>query len=132
MKPYKVLDNMNASKKVQTVKFSLSTPDDILKYTVCDLSSTEGFESDNRPKYGGLFDLRMGTITKTFDCLTCKQSVNFCPGHFGRIELAKKVYWSHYITTIIHILQIVCTDCKQILDDSCRKYINVKNNKKIS
>lgn len=120
---------MDASKKVKKVTFSVSTPNDILSYSVCEVNTTESFDGD-QPKFSGLFDLRMGTTSKHLSCLTCKRSMKFCQGHFGHILLAKKVYWSHYISTVIKIMQMVCYQCKTLLDPTCKKYAKVKNNKK--
>lgn len=122
---------MNAARKVKKVTLRLLTPDDILKYTVCEITSTDSFEGDS-PKFGGLFDLRMGTIDPKFLCLTCKQTRKDCPGHFGRIELAKKVYYPHFITTIIKILQCVCYSCKKLLDESAYKYSKIERLKKLT
>lgn len=122
---------MNASKKVRRVVLRLLTPDDIRKYTVCEVTSTDSFEGDS-PKFGGLFDLRMGTIDAKYPCLTCKQTRRDCDGHFGRIELAKKVYYPHFLTTIIKILQCVCYNCNELLDDSAFKYNKVDPTRRLT
>ena len=122
---------MQASRKVNKIVLKLLTPDDIRKYTVCEIISTDSFEGDS-PKFGGLFDLRMGTIDAKYPCLTCKQTRKDCPGHFGRIELAKKVYYPHFITTIIKIMQCVCYNCSELLDQSAVKYKKVEVTKRLT
>jgi DNA-directed RNA polymerase beta' subunit len=121
---------MDASKKVTKLKFGLSTPEDIIAYSVCNITSTESFEN-GQPKFGGLFDLRMGTIDKDKPCLTCRQSRLYCVSHFGRVELAKKCYWPQNIPTIIQVFQVACLTCKHILDPSCEKFKNKKKNNKL-
>ena len=121
-----IYTTMDASKKVKKVILRLMTPEEIIKYTVCEITSIESFE-DDCPKYGGLFDLRMGTIDSRFLCLTCKQTRKDCPGHFGRIVLAKKVYYPHLISVIIKIMQMVCYKCKKLLDPTVEKYRKLPN-----
>jgi DNA-directed RNA polymerase II subunit RPB1 len=74
----------------------------------------------------------MGTIDAKYPCLTCKQTRKECPGHFGRIELAKKVYYPHLITTIIRIMQCVCYNCSELLDQSAVKYKKVEVTKRLT
>jgi len=126
-----IYTKMEAPRKVTSIKLMMLTSEDIRKYSVCDITSTDSFEGDT-PKFGGLFDLRMGTIDPKFPCLTCKQSRKDCPGHFGRIELSKKVYYPHFITTIIKILQCVCYKCSKLLDESAYKYNKLEAAKKLT
>jgi DNA-directed RNA polymerase II subunit RPB1 len=121
---------MEASKKVTSIHLGLCTEEDVLSYTVCEITSTDFLEGD-QPKYGGLFDCRMGTINKRFACLTCKQTMKECPGHFGRIVLGRPVYYPHFLETVIKILQIVCDKCLTILDPSCIQKFTGKEMKNI-
>lgn len=58
---------------------------------MCQVEYAETYENE-RPKLGGLLDPRMGTVDRNQRCLTCNESMNDCPGHFGHIEMVKPVF----------------------------------------
>jgi DNA-directed RNA polymerase beta' subunit len=110
------------TKRVNKIVLNIWTPKEIHDYSVCEITSTDCFDNNDYPVFCGLFDLRMGTINKQYRCITCKHNVIKCPGHFGRITLAKKVYYPHFIPYIIKILQIVCFKCKKFLDSTLNSH----------
>ena len=58
--------------------------------SVVAVEHAETYEA-GRPKSGGLLDPRMGSVDRNQKCLTCQQSMNDCPGHFGHVELQRPV-----------------------------------------
>lgn len=58
----------------------------------------------------GLCDQKLGVNNGYEKCLTCNDNLE-CPGHFGRIELAKPVFHIGYIETVAKILKCICWKC---------------------
>jgi DNA-directed RNA polymerase II subunit RPB1 len=78
-------------------------------------------------QYGTVADQRMGSIDRSIKCLTCAgeemklpsgKKDNSCPGHFGHIELARRVYHCGFIRQVIDCLNCVCFHCSTLLVDS--------------
>jgi DNA-directed RNA polymerase II subunit RPB1 len=103
-------------KNVEGVQFSISSPEDIRKHSVVEVTKYETYEKDV-PVIKGLFDIRMGVTDRDIVCGTCNQKNTCCPGHFGHIELTKPVLNYHFIHTIIKILKCVCFKCSKLLID---------------
>jgi seryl-tRNA synthetase len=78
-------------KNVNGVQFSISSPIDIRKHSVVEITKYETYDKDI-PVIKGLFDIRMGVTDRDMVCATCNQKNTCCPGHFGHIELAKPVF----------------------------------------
>lgn len=76
------------------------------------------------PKDGGLSDLRMGTTSFEWNCKTCKGTDKECPGHFGHLELAMRMFSPLYLKVIVKILRCVCCQCSKLLIDAvCIIYV---------
>ena len=100
--------------EVKGIQFSILSPDEIKKRSVCSITKTETY-SGNEPVIGGLFDSRMGVLEHNKICSTCEQKNVFCPGHFGHIELAKPVFHAMFFDITKKILKCVCYRCSRIL-----------------
>lgn len=61
----------------------------------------------------GLCDKRLGVNSNQETCKMCKESVE-CPGHFGRIKLAKAVYHMGYLDTVSKVLKCICLNCSKL------------------
>ena len=70
---------------------------------------------NTEPKKGGLIDQRMGITSNDLDCSTCGFSTNYCPGHFGHMDLAEPVYHMGFYDYLIKILRCVCPRCSKLL-----------------
>ena len=67
---------------------------------------------------GTPYDPRMGYYEGDTPCYTCDQK-RLCSGHFGRIPLNRFYCHPSFITTVIHLLMMVCNDCgSPLLDKS--------------
>lgn len=104
------------SEKVEGIKFSILSPEEIKKLSVVHVTSNELYEN-NLPRFFGLFDPKMGPYDKNYLCLTCKQTYMVCPGHFGHIELAEPVYNIHFMNILKKLLGCVCFTCSNLLFD---------------
>ena len=69
---------------------------------------------NTEPKKGGLIDPRMGITNNDLECTKCGFGTNYCPGHFGHIDLAEKVYHMGFIDHVISFLKCVCIRCSKL------------------
>lgn len=59
----------------------------------------------------GLFDKRMGSVSRNDICITCKRDDRGCGGHFGCIELPEKIVNPMFKKQCIWALQCICPYC---------------------
>ena len=104
----------NITSKVIGIQFSLMSPEEIYKNSVAEIKYKETYNG-NKPKTGGLFDMRMGTLEPGVICPTDNLNHTKCPGYFGHIQLEKPVYYIQYLNTIQQILEAVCFKCSKLL-----------------
>jgi len=102
--------------KISGIQYSIFSPDMIRDGSVCEVIYPDTYEN-GEPKMGGLFDLRMGVIDYGRDCLSCENTLELCPGHFGHIDLALPVFNINYIDQIIKIMRLTCFRCSKLLFD---------------
>ena len=113
-------------KNVSGLQFSIMSPEEIRRQSVVEITKNETYDKDI-PVVKGLFDLRMGTTEMGKVCTTCGLKNTKCPGHFGHLELARPVYYYHFIDIVIKILKCVCFRCSKLLintENSLIKNIN--------
>ncbi len=123
------MNDIDISKRIREIRFSIASPDMIRAMGTTQITIPELYEN-NCPKFSGLFDLRMGTQDNLFLCKTCKNNMKDCSGHFGYIDLARKVYFIHFLPTVKKILQCVCYKCSNLLIDKTNINIIKKLKKK--
>tara|TARA_B110000259_G_scaffold169063_1_gene198635 strand:- start:921 stop:6944 length:6024 start_codon:yes stop_codon:yes gene_type:complete len=116
MSIYKELSYDQNIDLINGIQFSVMSANEIKCRSVAEIVSTDTF-AGNEPVIGGLFDPRMGVIDHNKICQTCEQKNNFCPGHFGHIELAKPLYYIQFFDTIKKILKCICFKCSKLLLD---------------
>jgi DNA-directed RNA polymerase II subunit RPB1 len=92
------------------VQFGIANPDDILKRSVVEVTTDKTYQSNN-PVPNGVFDSRFGVIENGKVCPTCKQTNQFCPGHFGHIRLSRPVYLYQFFDMIEKVCNIMCLSC---------------------
>jgi DNA-directed RNA polymerase II subunit RPB1 len=114
MSIYQELDYNANTDVVAGMQFSIMSPDEIRRRSVAEIYTNETYDGDV-PKVGGLFDPRMGVLEHGKKCPTDELDNRHCPGYFGHIELAKKVFHMHYIKYTIKCLQNVCWRCSKLL-----------------
>jgi DNA-directed RNA polymerase II subunit RPB1 len=114
MSMFQELDPNADIQKVVGVQFSILSPDEIRRRSVAEIYTNETYDGDI-PKVGGLFDPRMGVLEHGKKCPTDELDNRHCPGYFGHIELAKKVFYMHYLKYTIKCLQNVCWRCSKLL-----------------
>ena len=104
-----------AHETIGNIQFSVLSPEEILKQSVTtpDGISYPEVSEGGKPKIGGVMDPRQGVVDKSSRCLTCNGKMNECPGHFGHINLAKPVFYGHYLPHVRSILRCICLSCSK-------------------
>ena len=98
------------------VQFGIANPDNIAKRSVVEVTTDKTYQS-NQPVPNGVFDSRFGVIENGKVCPTCKQTNQFCPGHFGHIQMARPVYLYQFFDVIEKLANVICLSCSNPLSD---------------
>ena len=106
-----------SSDTIVGVQFGISNPEDIRKRSVVEVTTDKTYQS-SLPVPNGVFDARFGVIENGKVCPTCKQTNQFCPGHFGHISLARPVYLYQFFDTIEKLCNVICLSCSKKLADA--------------
>jgi len=111
-------------KKVDEIKFSLLSPEQIKKLSVAKIVTPELYDIDGYPVDGGLMDLRLGAIDPGVRCRTCGGRLKECLGHPGSIDLARPVIHLKYVPLIESGLRSFCHECGKLMleDKKLKKY----------
>ena len=102
-------------KSVGGIRFALSSPSEVRKYSVAEITAPETYDEDGMPVQGGLMDNRLGTLEPGQKCATCGNTAPKCPGHFGHIELAEPVIHIAFVDDIHKLLISTCRACGRLL-----------------
>ena len=108
MSLYKELNYTEKIREIDAVQFSVMSPDEIRNRSVVNVTQTVLYDTNGNPVVGGLFDTRMGVIDHGKICPTDGLDNRFCPGYFGHIELARRVFHVQFIPIILKILKCIC------------------------
>ena len=100
--------------KIVGIQFSILSPDEIRRASVAEINSRDTYVN-NKPVVGGLFDPRMGTLEPGLICPTDGLDYMQTPGYFGRIELARPLFYIQYLNIVTKILRCVCFKCSKLL-----------------
>jgi len=111
-------------KKVEEVKFSLLSPEQIKRISVAKIVTPELYNIDGYPVDGGLMDLRLGAIDPGVRCRTCGGRLKECLGHPGSIDLARPIMHLKYIPLVELVLRCFCEECGKLMltDKDLEKY----------
>lgn len=104
-------------KKLSEVVFGILSPDEIISMSVVAINSSELYNSDGTPMWGGPLDPRLGPATNE-PCKTCglkrRDGSVGCVGHFGYIELAIPLYHLAFVKWIQKVLNAICEKCGRL------------------
>ena len=108
---------VDAPRKIRSVKFSLMSPSEIGKCGVFHVFERNLYQMPQRiPLANGILDPRMGTTDKKgAECATCNGKLIDCAGHFGYVKLEMPVFHIGYFKNVIAILQQVCKTCSRVM-----------------
>ncbi|MCE4604807.1 MAG: DNA-directed RNA polymerase subunit A', partial [Aeropyrum sp.] len=99
---------------IDSIIFGVLSPHEIRKLAKVTVVRGDLYEADGTPVSGGLRDPHFGALEPGERCPVCGNSREDCPGHFGKIELARPVLIPHYTDYIHKILQATCRACGRI------------------
>jgi len=102
------------TQQVSAIQFTPLSAREIRERAVCKIDNYETIENSGGETYfrnNGLYDMRMGTITRGQNCMTCGQTNQTCPGHFGYMELNNYFFHPFFAHYVIQILKSVCVYC---------------------
>ena len=97
------------------IKFGLLSPREIREMAKVTVVRPEIYEADGSPVMGGLRDPHFGAIEPGERCPVCGNTRQDCPGHFGKIDLARPVMLPHLGERVYRLLQATCRNCGRIL-----------------
>ncbi len=111
-------------KVIKEIKFGILSPDLIRKLSVIEITTSETYDEAGQPVRGGLMDRRLGVVEPGARCEKCGNTHDRCPGHFGRIELARPVIHVEFAKYIYELLRATCRECGRLLltDSEIEKY----------
>jgi DNA-directed RNA polymerase subunit A' len=101
--------------RIKEVIFGLLSPSDIRRIGEIEITEPSVYDEGGLPIQGGVLDPRLGSINPRQRCPVCGNIAQRCPGHFGRLELAKPVIHIGYVRHIHQILNMTCSSCGKIL-----------------
>ena len=101
------------------VQFGIANPENLLKRSVVEVTTDKTYQN-NQPIANGVFDARFGVIENGKVCPTCKQTNQYCPGHFGHIRLARPVYLYQFFDMIEKLANVICMGCSKILAEDAK------------
>jgi len=110
-----MIEQKPVKKRVDEIRFSLFSPDDIKKISAAKIVTPELYNIDGYPVDGGLMDLRLGAIDPGVRCRTCGGRLKECLGHSGSIDLARPVIHLKYVPLIELGLRCFCRQCGKLL-----------------
>ena len=123
---YKELDYNSEIYNIIGLQFSISSPEEIKRKSVCHVTQPLLYDSQGEPVINGLFDPRMGVLDHGKICPTDELDNRFCPGYFGHIELQKPVFHYQFMDIIMKTLKCYCMRFSSILIDKENDYEKVK------
>ncbi len=97
------------------IKFGVLPPHEISRMAKVTVTRVELYEPDGTPVHGGPRDPHFGAIEPGEECPVCGNSRERCPGHFGKLDLARPVVLPYYSDYIADILKATCRACSRIL-----------------
>lgn len=110
-------------RKVKSIQFGILGPEEIRGMSVCKLTKSK----ISQPLTETVYDERMGPSTSSGLCATCGSNIKICPGHFGHIDLARPIFHSTFVRTIISILNCICMECSHIRLSEKELELELKN-----
>lgn len=101
--------NTQGIKEISSVSFGVFSPEEIMKISVCEVCSPK------KTGYNTVYDPRMGTTDSSKPCETCGENANFCPGHFGHVELNQPIVHPLMYKKVLGYLNCFCVKCNRLL-----------------
>lgn len=105
------LDNL----KITGISFCTFDKESLEKLSIADISNRIKTTTNSNQSIEIINDPRFGVMNKGEICSTCRNNLNICPGHLGRIKLYEPMINPIYIRTVVKILRCVCNTCCELI-----------------
>ena len=99
---------------IDEIVFGILSPTEIRAMSKVTVITPELYAPDGTPIQGGLRDPAFGAIEGGERCPVCGNTRLECPGHFGRIDLARPVIHPGFAPKIHSLLQATCRACGRV------------------
>ena len=96
-------------REVCGISFGLFRADELKRFSVCHITSSK------LAGEGSIYDERLGVMTVNKQCVTCGETFEKCPGHFGHIELNDIIIHPLYYRNVINFLKCICFNCARVI-----------------
>ena len=115
---------------VKGIQFSLLSPDEIIKRSVCEVTKTDTY-AGNEPVVNGLFDIRMGALELNRLCGTCGLKASLCPNHMGHIVLETPLFHIMFYDVTRKLMKCMCFHCSKLIisEDTTDKHFKEEINR---
>ncbi len=100
--------------KIDSIEFGILSPQMIRNMSVVEVTSDTYLDEVGNPVANGILDPRFGSPDPGSYCPICGNPRDYCPGHFGHIELAMPVVNVLFSSYIYNILRGACHNCGRI------------------
>ncbi|MEM1927770.1 MAG: DNA-directed RNA polymerase subunit A' [Acidilobaceae archaeon] len=102
---------------IDSIIFGILSPQEIRRMSRTSIVRSDIYEPDGSPVVGGLRDPNLGAVEPGERCPVCgntREERPGCPGHFGRLELARPVILPHVGEYVHQVLQATCRRCGRL------------------
>ncbi|XP_040570913.1 uncharacterized protein [Lepeophtheirus salmonis] len=97
------------------LSFGMFSSEEIRNLSAMEITNPNSFNQLGHPVQGGLYDLRMGPYSDRYmSCSTCLLRFDFCPGHFGHIELPLPVVNPLFYKELLTLIRHSCISCHKL------------------
>nr|XP_054764131.1 DNA-directed RNA polymerase I subunit RPA1-like [Lytechinus pictus] len=103
------------SKRVDSVRFSTYSSEDLKQLSVKELTNPRSFDDLGHPTLGGLYDPALGPSDRDELCGTCSLGQFHCPGHMGHVTLPLPVFNPLFFPLVRQLLHGSCLECNHLL-----------------
>ncbi|CAB4066759.1 DNA-directed RNA polymerase II subunit RPB1,DNA-directed RNA polymerase I subunit RPA1 [Lepeophtheirus salmonis] len=101
--------------RLEPCPFGMFSSEEIRNLSAMEITNPNSFNQLGHPVQGGLYDLRMGPYSDRYmSCSTCLLRFDFCPGHFGHIELPLPVVNPLFYKELLTLIRHSCISCHKL------------------
>jgi DNA-directed RNA polymerase beta' subunit len=97
------------NKEIKSIQFSISSPEDIIKQSVCKV------DSNKLTGPGSVYDPFTGAMDTNEICAACGLGSSACPGHTSHCELNAFVMHPMFMRYITNFLKCLCIKCFRVV-----------------
>lgn len=103
--------------KIHELHFHVIGSEEVQNDSYVTVVNKETFRSGDFPVQGGVYSPNMGTTDYAWNCTTCGNVKNICPGHPGQITLKYPVKNPLFRDQLLRWLKIICFKCGNIITE---------------